>query len=291
MEKESPTCWQCRSVEELQQLSLAMSKQIIEITTLAASGHPSSSLSAIDILTCLYLRPILRYNPTHPHWPLRDRFILSKGHAAPGLYAALARAGFFSEDLLQSLRENGSPLEGHPNMRLVPGLESSTGSLGQGLSIGIGHALAAKMDRANYNVYVMIGDGELQEGQVWEAAMFAASHDLDNLTAIVDHNAYQQTGAVGDIMPALYPLPAKWRALGWFVREIDGHNIPAILDAFEEPSHAPGMPKLIVAHTHKGKRLSAFEEDAQSRMHGMPLKEDQVSAALAELHEQYDNEA
>ncbi len=267
-----------------------MSKQIIEITTAAGSGHPSSSLSAIDILTCLYLRPVLRYDPNNPRWPLRDRFILSKGHAAPGLYVTLAHAGFFSQDLLPDLRKNDSPLEGHPNMRLVPGLESSTGSLGQGLSIGLGHALAGRMDHADFHVYVMLGDGELQEGQVWEAAMFAASRGLDNLTAIVDHNCYQQTNAVSGVMPALYPLPAKWRALGWHVDEISGHDIPAILDALERPAHDPQMPRMIVAHTHKGKKLSAFEQDTRSKMHGMPLKPDQVSAAVTELHEQYNND-
>ncbi|MBE0536495.1 MAG: transketolase [Phycisphaerae bacterium] len=290
MQPSSPAQTQQRSADELRQISLNMSKQIIEITSEAGSGHPSSSLSAIDILTCLYLRPIMRYDPDRPEWPHRDRFVLSKGHAAPGLYVTMAHAGFFSQDLLPSLRKNDSPLEGHPNMRAVPGLESSAGSLGQGLSLGVGHALAGKMDHGDFHVYVMLGDGEVQEGQVWEAAMFAASHKLDNLTAIIDHNGYQQTNAVGKVMPALYPLPPKWQAFGWHVEEIDGHDISAILHTFEEPPETGGAPRMIIAHTLKGKGLSTFEEDAKSRKHGTAVKEDHVQAALDELQQQYQNQ-
>ncbi|HPD47300.1 MAG TPA: transketolase [Anaerohalosphaeraceae bacterium] len=281
---------QQRSPEQLQQLSLEMSKRIIEITTRAGSGHPSSSLSAIDILACLYLRPIMRYDPHYPDWTDRDRFIMSKGHAAPALYVTMAHAGFFSPDILPTLRELDSPLEGHPNMRALPGLESSTGSLGQGLSIAIGHALAAKIDNAPYAVYVMLGDGEVQEGQIWEGVMFAAGRKLDNITAIIDHNQFQQTNAVKNVMPTLYPLAPKWRQFGWHVAEIDGHDIPAILRTFEELAAVRDKPKMIVAHTLKGKGLSSFEEDTQSRKHGKPLEEDEIAAAISELQRQYEYE-
>lgn len=270
-------------MEELLETSWRLSRQIIEITTRAGSGHPSSSLSEIDILTALYFGGIMRYDPKRPHWPDRDRFVLSKGHGVPGLYVVLAEAGFFEPDLLPTLRELGSPLEGHPNMRVLPGLEASTGSLGQGLSIGLGHALAARLDGRDYRVYVLIGDGESDEGQIWEAAMAAAKYRVDNLTAILDYNKYQQTGPVAKVMPSLEPIADKWRAFGWHVLEIDGHDMRAVLGAFVDVRQRAGRPQMIIAHTMKGKGLSPFERDETNRKHGVPLEPDEAEVALAEL--------
>lgn len=276
-----------RSLPELNDISWRLSRQIIEMTTRAESGHPSSSLSAIDILTALYCGGVMRYDSTMPNWPERDRFILSKGHAAPGLYAILAEAGYFDAALLQTLRQIDSPVEGHPNMRRLPGVEASTGSLGQGLSIGLGHALAARLDGYHYRVYVMIGDGESDEGQIWEAAMAAAKYGVSNLTAILDYNRYQQTGPVHEVMPALEPIVSKWQAFGWHTREIDGHDLQAILDALAAARHVNDRPQMIVAHTKKGKGLSPFEKDRTSHKHGVPLKPDEARVALAELDAMY----
>jgi transketolase len=272
-----------RTFAELQNAAWRLSRQIIEITTEAGSGHPSSSLSAIDILTCLYFGGVLRYKPEEPDWPDRDRFILSKGHGAPGLYVTLAEAGYFDPDLLWTLRQIGSPIEGHPNMRRLPGIEASTGSLGQGLSIGLGQALAARLDGRRYRVYVMIGDGESDEGQIWEAAMAASKYQADNLTAILDLNQFQQTGPIVEIMPTLEPVADKWRAFGWNVREINGHNIAQIQNAFRAVQSVTQQPQMIVAHTLKGRGLSPFEKDNVNRKHGVALTETEMQQALAEL--------
>lgn len=276
-----------RTVEALQEISYRLSRDIIETTTKAGSGHPSSSLSAIDILAVLYFGGVLRFDPARPEWPDRDRFIMSKGHAAPGLYVALAEAGYFRRELLNTLREFGSPLEGHPVMQSLAGVEASTGSLGQGLSIGLGHALAAKLDRRDYRVYVMIGDGESDQGQVWEAAMAAAKYSTDNLTAILDNNRYQQTGPVEEVMPSLAPIPEKWHAFNWEVIEIDGHDIGQIQSAFDQARQVRGKPQIIIAHTHKGKQLTPFEKDLQVRKHGVTLTEEESRVALAELEQRY----
>ncbi len=278
---------QARSADELEDIAYRLSREIIEITTKAGSGHPSSSLSAIDILTVLYFGGVMHYDPEHPDWPNRDRFILSKGHAAPGLYVTLAEAGYFSKDLLPTLRQFGSPLEGHPVMGKVPGVEASTGSLGQGLSIGLGHALAARVDNRNYRVYVMIGDGESDEGQIWEAAMGAAKYKVDNLTCILDNNRYQQTGPVSQIMPALQPINKKWEAFDWAVFEIDGHDRNQIEDAFKRVRDVHGQPQIIIAHTDKGRFLSPFDNEKTSHKHGVPLTEDEARVALAELDQQH----
>lgn len=274
-----------RSLEELNDTVWRLSRQILQITTEAGSGHPSSSLSAIDVMTALYFGEIMRYDPERPDWAERDRFILSKGHAAPGLYAVLAEAGYFDPDMLSTLREIGSPLEGHPNMRVLPGVEASTGSLGQGLSIGLGHALAARVDGLDYRVYVLIGDGESDEGQIWEAAMSAAKYQTDNLTAILDYNKFQQTGSVNEVMPSLEPVVAKWEAFGWDVREIDGHNMEQVLTALRDVRRVTDQPQLIVAHTLKGRGLSPFEKDNVNRRHGETLDEEELETALAELKE------
>ena len=276
-----------RTMDELLDTSWRLSRQIIEITTEAGSGHPSSSLSAIDVLTALYFGGIMNYNPDQPDWPNRDRFILSKGHGAPGLYVTLAEAGFFDPDLLPTLRKFGSPLEGHPNMRVLPGLEASTGSLGQGLSIGLGHALAGKIDGKEYRVYVMIGDGEADEGQIWEASMAAVKFKLDNLTLLVDNNQFQQTGPVKQVMPPLIPFSDKWQAFGWHVEEIDGHNMKQVLTTLDKVQRVEGQPQAIICHTLKGKGLSPFEKNDVNRKHGVALTEEEAKIALAELDKKY----
>jgi transketolase len=276
-----------RTVAELEDTAYRLSRNILQMTTEAGSGHPSSSLSAIDVMTALYFGGILRYDPNQPEWPGRDRFILSKGHAAPALYAVLAEAGYFDPELLLTLREFGSPLEGHPNMRAQPGVEASTGSLGQGLSIGLGHALAAQVDNMAYRVYVLIGDGEADEGQIWEAALGAAKYQTGNLTAVLDYNKYQQTGAVNDVMPSLEPVADKWEAFGWDVREMDGHNMAEVLAALQDVRRVTDQPQIIIAHTLKGRGLSPFEGDAVNRKHGEPLDEAELATALAELDDQH----
>lgn len=276
-----------RSIDELQTISWRLSRQIIEITTKAGSGHPSSSLSAIDILVALYFGGIMNYDPSQPNWSDRDRFILSKGHGAPSLYVTLAEAGFFDPKLLPTFRKLGSPLEGHPNMRVLPGVEASTGSLGQGLSIGLGHALAARVDGRNYRVYVMIGDGEADEGQIWEANMAAAKYKVDNLTVLFDHNKFQQTGAVSQVMPSLFPIADKWRAFGWFVAETNGHNMEEVMATLKKVQDIKDQPQMIICHTLKGKGLSPFEKDNVNRKHGVTLTEEEAEIALAELDKQY----
>lgn len=276
-----------RSLDELLDTSWRLSRQIIEITTKAGSGHPSSSLSAIDVLVALYFGGIMDYKPDQPAWPDRDRFILSKGHGAPALYVTMAEAGYFNPELLPTLREFESPLEGHPNVNVLEGLEASTGSLGQGLSIGVGHALAARVDGRDFRVYVMIGDGEADEGQIWEASMAAAKFKLDNLTLLLDNNMYQQTGPVSQVMPPLIPFADKWLAFGWYVEEIDGHAMQEILSALKRVRQVEDMPQVIICHTKKGKGLSPFEQDNVNRKHGEPLSEEEAKVALAELDQRY----
>ncbi len=271
---------------ELEAIARTLRRDIIRSTTAAGSGHPSSSLSLVEILVALFFGGVLRHDPKSPTWPDRDRFILSKGHAAPGLYSALGRRGYFPVEWLDDLRKTGSPLEGHPNMRRLPGLEASTGSLGQGLSIGIGHALAGRLDRRDYRVYVVIGDGENQEGQVWEAAMTAAKYELDNLTAILDLNRYQQTGALENVMPALEPVLAKWAAFGWHTIEIDGHDLEQLFGALDEALTIRGRPQIIIAHTVKGKGVRLLEEHTGNKLHGIALSPADAEVALSEIGEE-----
>ncbi|MDQ3940992.1 MAG: transketolase [Actinomycetota bacterium] len=254
---------------------------IVIATTTAGSGHPSSSLSMVELLTVLYFGGVLRYDPARPADPDRDRFILSKGHGAPGLYAVLAEAGYFPRDDLKTLRKLGSPLEGHPNMCRLAGVEASTGSLGQGLSLGIGHALGARIDGRDFRVYVMVGDGETEEGQVWEAIMYAGNHDLDNLTLIFDRNGNQQTGRVDDIQP-LDPLEDKLRAFGWSVTTIDGHELEEVARAFEWARGQKGRPQAIIANTIKGKGVALLEA-GQDKWHGKPIPADEEARALQEI--------
>lgn len=239
------------NLEELRARAKELRKDILRMTTAAGSGHPSSSLSAVEVVTALYFGGFLRYDVKNPHWPDRDRFILSKGHAAPVLYAALAEAGFFPKDEILTLRKLGSPLEGHPNKKRLPGVEASTGSLGQGLSIGVGHALAARIDKKAYHTYVMTGDGELGEGQIWEAAASAGKFQLDNLTAIVDRNHYQQTGAAEDVLN-MDPIDGKFNAFGWQTQVINGNDIGEVVRALNRALAVKGRPTCIVSLTHKG---------------------------------------
>lgn len=245
----------------------------------AGSGHPGGSLSAVEFITALYFGGVLRYDPERPDWPDRDRFILSKGHGVPALYAALAEAGVIPVEELSTLREIDSRLQGHPVYGTAPGIEASTGSLGQGLSIGLGLALAARMDGKDSRVFVLLGDGECQEGQVWEAAMAAGHHRPDNLVAMVDYNGFQLDGAVKDIMD-LEPLVAKWKAMRWAVREIDGHDMEAVLEAYRWAEEQDG-PACIVGHTVKGKGVSFMENE--NRYHGVAPSEEELIRALDEL--------
>jgi transketolase len=272
------------NLAQLKDFARQMRRDIVLMTTEAGSGHPSSSLSTVEILTALYAGGVMRHNPQNPHDPDRDRFIMSKGHAAPALYAVLAARGYFLHDWIMSLRKIDSPLEGHPNMRKLAGVEASTGSLGQGPSLGIGHALAARLDKKDYRTYVMIGDGESDEGQVWEAAMTAAKYKLNNLVVIVDRNGFQQNDATAHIMPALDPLKEKWEAFGWHAVEIDGHHQAGVLAAFEAVRGVADRPQVIIAHTVKGQGVSYLANDTgHAHFHGVPLTKEQAAIALKEI--------
>ena len=266
--------------ETLIDTAKSLRRDVLIMTSEAGSGHPTSSMSAVEVMTALYFGGIMRYDASNPNKADRDRFILSKGHAAPILYAVLAQASYFPKEQLNTLRRIDSPLEGHPNMLRVPGVEASTGSLGQGLSIGLGHALAARLDNLDYNVYVMLGDGEIQQGQVWEAAMAAANFGVGNLIAIVDHNGYQQTAPVTKVTdPSSYA--AKWQAFGWNTVEIDGHDIHATHHALVDATNHSGGPSAIIAHTKKGKGVSFLEEDFT--WHGRGVPKDRLEEALEEI--------
>jgi transketolase len=254
---------------------------ILKMTSTAKSGHPGGSLSATEIITYLYFNK-LRHDPKNPQWEARDRFVLSKGHAAPVLYAVLGKSGYFSEEEFEKLRKLDGMLEGHPCGATTPGVEASTGSLGQGLSMAVGMALAGKLDKKPYRVYALLGDGECDEGQIWEAAMAAAHYKLDNITAFVDRNMIQLDGSTEDIM-SLEPLADKWRAFGWNVQEINGHDFQQIADAVEAAEAAEAKPNMIIAKTVKGKGVSFMEN--QVKYHGVTLKPEELEKALAELGE------
>ena len=260
-------------------LARAMRVEIIKMLAAAGSGHPGGSLSATDILAVLY-QDVLRIDPQRPDLPARDRLVLSKGHAAPALYAALALRGFFPVEDLADLRKLGSKLQGHPDMHKTPGVDFSTGSLGQGLAAACGMAKAAKMDGGDYRVYAIMGDGEQQEGQIWEAAMFAAHYQLDNLTAFLDHNHLQIDGCIEDVLNP-EPLDAKWRAFGWEVIPCDGHDHQALHAAVKQAQSTKGKPTLILAETVKGKGVSFMEN--QAGWHGKAPNAEQAAQALAEL--------
>ena len=264
---------------DLSALCRQLRQDVLEMIHAAGSGHPGGSLSAVEILTALYF-DVMKVDPANPSDPDRDRFILSKGHAAPILYAALARKGYFDPAMLPTLRSLGSPLQGHPHMHMLPGLDCSSGSLGQGLSVANGLAFAAKKLNKSYRTYCLMGDGEVQEGQVWEAAMTAAHFGLDNVCAIVDNNGVQLDGTTAEIM-GVEPLGEKFRAFGWHVIDCDGHDIQAVLAAFEEAAQTKGKPTVIVAKTVKGKGVSFMEN--QCGWHGKAPNKEELAAALAEI--------
>ena len=267
---------------EQKELMLAACKVrigIIEGTHAAKAGHPGGSLSAADLFTYLYWKE-LRVDPKNPQWEDRDRFVLSKGHTAPGLYAALAHQGFFPVEDLLTLRHIGSYLQGHPNMNSVPGVDMSTGSLGQGISAAAGMALAAKLQKKDCRVYTLLGDGEIQEGQVWEAMMFAHHYKLDNLCAVIDNNGLQIDGPVAQVMNP-YPIPEKLRAFGWEVREIDGHDFAQMETAFAAARETKGRPFAILMNTTKGKGVSYMEDNAD--WHGKAPNDQEFEIAMTEL--------
>ena len=265
-------------IEELREKALLVRQDIIREVYSAGSGHPGGSLSAADIMTTLYFE-VMDVDPADPKKEGRDRFVLSKGHAAPCLYACLAERGYFPKEELVSLRKLGSRLQGHPSV-IVPGVEMSTGSLGQGISAAVGMALAGKLDDSKGRIYALLGDGELQEGMVWEAAMAAAHYKLDNLCAVVDHNGLQIDGKNEDVMNVM-PIDEKFRAFGWNVVKADGHDIEDLLRAFAECKAFKGAPSVIVAETVKGKGVSFME--GQAGWHGKAPNEEQAKQAMEEL--------
>lgn len=267
---------------ELVQRAKAIRRHIVTMVTEAKSGHPGGSLSAADIVTTLYFAE-MKVDASNPADPDRDRFVLSKGHAAPVLYAALAEKGFFSAAEFMGLRKINSMLQGHPDMKGTPGVDMTTGSLGQGISAACGMALAGKIDNKQHRVFTMLGDGELEEGQVWEAAMFAAHYKLDNLTAFVDFNGLQIDGPVTEVMSPL-PVPDKWRAFNWNVIEIDGHDYNAIYDAIQEAKTVKGRPTVIVAKTVKGKGVCKMENVAD--WHGKAPSKEECELFLQDLAEE-----
>ena len=267
-------------IQQLQAVARDLRCLALQMIQKAGSGHAGGSLSAADIVTALYFSA-LNVDPQRPDWPDRDRLVLSKGHGCPIVYAALARRGYFPVEELWSLRKLGSKLQGHPDMRKTPGIDATTGSLGQGISVAVGMALAAKLDRASYRVFAILGCGEMQEGQVWEAAMSAAHYHLDHLIAIVDYNGLQIDGTNAQIME-IAPLAEKWRAFGWRVWEIDGHNMAEILGALAEAKQVEGQPAVIVARTVKGKGVPFMEN--QVKWHSSVVTKEDLERALAELN-------
>ena len=246
-------------IKQLEEKANELRIDVIKMTTNAGSGHVGGSFSLAEIMAALYFKE-LRIDPKNPDWGERDRLVLSKGHNCPIVYAALAQRGFFPRTTLWTLRKLGSPLQGHPDMRKTPGIDMTTGSLGQGLSAGVGMALGGRLGQKDFRVFVILGDGETEEGMVWEAAMAASHYKLDNLVAIVDNNELQCDGAIKEIM-CIEPLVEKWRAFGWHTMEIDGHNLEQILNAFQKVTDIKGQPVVIIAHTVKGKGVSFMEWD------------------------------
>jgi transketolase len=269
-----------QDLEGLRQEALQIRRIVLQTLHKSQAGHPGGSLSAVEILVALYYR-VLRIDPSRPEWEERDHFVLSKGHAAPVYYVTLARRGYFSESELATYDTINSRLQGHPDMRKTPGVDMSSGSLGQGLSVAVGLALGAKLARRDNQTYCLLGDGECQEGQVWEAAMSASKFALDNLTAIVDWNELQLMGTLVETMP-LPSFSETWRSFGWEAVEIDGHDLAAIVDALQAPRKA-GIPRVILAHTTKGKGVSFMENKVE--WHARPVSAQELQQALAELTE------
>jgi len=268
-------------IEELRNKARSIRGDIIQMLLEAKSGHPGGSLSSVELIVGLYYAK-LRHNPKNPKWPDRDRVVFSKGHACPLWYAVLADCGYFPKEKLLTLRKYGSILQGHPDSRLVPGVDISSGSLGQAFSAACGMAAAGKLDIAAYRVYALLGDGEIQEGQVWEAAASASHYKLDNMCAILDYNRYQIDGSVKNVM-GIEPVKDKWRAFGWYTIEIDGHNFVQILDAYNKAETIKDKPTVIIAHTVKGKGVSFMENT--SAWHGKVPGKEQGKEVLKEIME------
>lgn len=263
----------------LRQQAIQSRKLILKMLAEAGSGHPGGSLSAIDIITALFFRE-MRVDPQNPNWPDRDRFVLSKGHGVPALYASLAYRGYFKPEETMSLRQLGSPFQGHPDRVRLPAVEASTGSLGQGLSIAQGIALAGRLDKKDYRVYCLVGDGETQEGQIWEAAMSIPHHKLSNICVFLDSNRFQIDGAVKDVM-SLDPVRPKLEAFGWNVLDIDGHDMAQILSALDAARAEKARPTWVIARTVKGKGVSFMENE--NKYHGVAPTKEELAKALSEL--------
>jgi transketolase len=266
-------------IKKLESLAKTIRVDILKMLNQASSGHTGGSLSTVEIIVSLYFYK-MRHNPKDPTWPDRDRFVLSKGHGAPALYTVLARSGYFDLSELMNLRKLGSILQGHPDMKVTPGIDLSTGSLGQGLSMANGMALALKLDKRPSRVYVLMGDGENQEGQIWEAAMAAAHYKLDNVCGIIDHNGLQIDGPVNEIMK-IEPIADKWACFGWEVFRVNGHDFREIISALDKAETVKNKPSLIVASTVKGKGVSFFEGKVE--YHGIPPTDEELAKALVEL--------
>jgi transketolase len=264
---------------ELAVIAKRVRRECIEMITAAKSGHPGGSLSVTDILVTLYF-DVMKHDPANPKWKDRDRLILSKGHCCPALYSVMAECGYCPKDQLNTLRKLGSIYQGHPDVRYIPSLEASTGSLGEGISLALGMGLAAKLDKSPARAYVVIGDGESQEGQIWESAMFGGFHKTDNVCVIVDNNRIQLDGFVKDIMD-LEPLADKWRSFNWHTIEVDGHDIVALQKAFAEAAATKGKPTVLIAHTIKGKGVSFMENNP--KYHGQAPTVEEAQKALQEL--------
>jgi len=264
---------------QLKEIARQIRLDIVEMLYRAGSGHVGGSLSATDVLVALFFSH-MHLEPGNACYPERDFFVLSKGHAAPALYAILARLGYFPREELSTLRRFGSHLQGHPDSKCTPGVEVATGSLGQGLSVANGLALALKLNRRGQRVYALLGDGEIQEGQIWEAAMTASHYSLDNLTAILDRNRLQIDGRTKEVM-SVEPLAAKWEAFGWHTAQVDGHSIPDILEALKACGGIIGRPSIIIAHTTKGKGVSIFEDNV--KFHGVTPTTEEYQQAVREL--------
>ena len=282
MTSEQATAAQDRDIGELEAIARRIREQIVRMTHAAQSGHPGGSLSAVEILTALYFGSVMRHDPADPDWPDRDRFVLSKGHATPVIYATLAEAGYFSADRIPGFRSLGSELQGHVVRGRPPGVEMSGGALGMGLSFSVGLALGHRLDDRDAHTWCLLGDGELNEGQNWEAAMSAAHFGLDNITAVVDRNHFQNDGP-GDEIMRIEPLTDKWSAFGWGVHEVDGHDVGAVVQALCAARETRGAPQVVIAETVKGKGVSFMAENPAG-WHGKGPSDAQLAQAIEEIH-------
>ncbi len=267
------------NLDQLKAKAKQIRRDIVEMTYAAASGHPGGSLSAVEIAVALYFG-LMKHDPKNPKWADRDRLILSKGHATPLLYSALAEAGYFDRSLLPTFRKLGSPLQGHPDRRRLPGVEASTGSLGQGLSIAIGHALARRLDKKNYFTYVIMSDGETNEGQTWEAMAMAAHHKVDHLIVFLDYNKFQLDDST-KVICDMEPMADKWKSFNWNVQEIDGHDLNQVISAAKKAQAVHNQPAVVICHTIKGKGVSFMENN--NHFHGVAPTKDECERALKEL--------